>query len=156
MIARAREVGVQRMVTIGSSATERAAVTPLLDEPGIYTTAGLHPNSADQWTDELEVQIRERAAHPRCVAIGETGLDWYRDSAPRDVQREFFDRHIRLAQSLGLDVVAEGVETEEQRLILTELGYIRGQGYLFSRPRPEAELPDLLNRMLNGGPRQAS
>jgi EAL domain-containing protein (putative c-di-GMP-specific phosphodiesterase class I) len=48
------------------------------------------------------------------------------------------------------------VETEEQRRILTELGNIRGQGDLLSRPRPEAELPDLLNRMLSGEPQQAS
>jgi EAL domain-containing protein (putative c-di-GMP-specific phosphodiesterase class I) len=53
-------------------------------------------------------------------------------------------------------VTAEGVETEEQRRILTELGYVRGQGDLLSRPRPEAELPDLLNRMLSGEPQQAS
>jgi len=63
---------------------------------------------------------------------------------------------LEMGRACGIQVTAEGVETEEQRRILTELGYIRGQGYLFSRPRPEAELPDLLNRMLNGGPRQAS
>ena len=53
MIARAREVGVQRMVTIGSNTAELTAVTSLLDEPGIYTTAGLHPNHADEWDDAL-------------------------------------------------------------------------------------------------------
>jgi len=63
---------------------------------------------------------------------------------------------LEMGKACGLQVTAEGVETEEQRRILTELGYIRGQGYLFSRPRPEAELPDLLNRMLSGEPQQAS
>jgi EAL domain-containing protein (putative c-di-GMP-specific phosphodiesterase class I) len=63
---------------------------------------------------------------------------------------------LEMGKACGLQVTAEGVETEEQRRILTELGYFRGQGYLFSRPRPEAELPDLLNRMLSGEPHQAS
>ncbi len=104
MIARAREVGVQRMVTIGSSAAEMSAVTPLLAEPGIYTTAGLHPNSADQWSDELEAQIRERAAHPRCVAIGETGLDWFREHVDRATQTEVFRRQLALARELDKTV----------------------------------------------------
>ena len=63
---------------------------------------------------------------------------------------------LEMARACGIQVTAEGVESEEQRLILTELGSIRGQGYRFSRPRPEAELPDLLNRMLSGGLPQTS
>ena len=104
MIARAREVGVQRMVTIGSSAAELTAVAPLLDEPGIYTTAGLHPNHADEWDDALEAQIRERATHPRCVAIGETGLDWFRDHVDRATQTDVFRRQLALARELDMTV----------------------------------------------------
>jgi len=63
---------------------------------------------------------------------------------------------LEMGKACGLQVTAEGVETEEQRRILTELGYIRGQGYLFSRPKPEAELPHLLQQMLNSSPHQAS
>ncbi|MFM9102015.1 MAG: EAL domain-containing protein, partial [Cyanobium sp.] len=59
---------------------------------------------------------------------------------------------LEMGRACGLQVTAEGVETEEQRRILSDLGYIRGQGYLFSRPRPEAELPDLLRRMLHNAP----
>ena len=54
-----------------------------------------------------------------------------------------------MGRACGLQVTAEGVETEEQRRMLIELGYIRGQGYLFSRPKPEAELPELLRQMLH-------
>ena len=104
VLARARAAGVERLVTIGSSAAEMAAVTPLLDEPGVLTTAGLHPNSADQWSDELEALIRERAAHPRCVAIGETGLDWFRDHVDRATQTDVFRRQLAIARELGKTV----------------------------------------------------
>lgn len=63
---------------------------------------------------------------------------------------------LEMGKACGLQVTAEGVETEDQRRILTELGYIRGQGYLFSRPKPEAELPHLLQQMLNSSHHQAS
>lgn len=114
MIARAREVGVQRMVTIGSSAVELAAVGPLLAEPGIYTTAGLHPNHADEWDDALEAQIRERAAHPRCVAIGETGLDWFRDHVDRATQTDVFRRQLALARELDMTVVVHCRDADEE------------------------------------------
>ena len=92
------------MVTIGSNTTELTAVAPLLDEPGIYTTAGLHPNHADEWDDALEAQIRERATHPRCVAIGETGLDWFRDHVDRATQTDVFRRELALARELEMTV----------------------------------------------------
>lgn len=104
-MARARAAGVDEVVTIGSSAAEMAAVEPLLGEPGVWTTAGLHPNSADEWTDALEALVRERAAHPRCVAIGETGLDRFRDHVAYDVQLDVFRRQLALARELGKTVV---------------------------------------------------
>jgi diguanylate cyclase (GGDEF)-like protein len=63
---------------------------------------------------------------------------------------------LEMGKACGLQVTAEGVETEEQRRILMELGYLRGQGFLFSPPKPEAELPDLLHRMLSGMSPQTS
>lgn len=104
-MARARAAGVDEVVTIGSSAAEMAAVEPLLAEPGVWTTAGLHPNSADEWSDALEALIRARAAHPRCVAIGETGLDRFRDHVAYDVQLDAFRRQLALARELGKTVV---------------------------------------------------
>jgi TatD DNase family protein len=71
----------------------------------VFTTAGLHPHSAAEWSEAVEEEIRSRAAHPRCVAIGETGLDWFRDRAPRDAQRAAFRGQLRLARDLALPVV---------------------------------------------------
>ena len=104
MLARARAAGVDRVVTIGSSAVEMDAVEPLLGLPGVLTTAGLHPNHADEWSDELEAAIRERAAHPRCVAIGETGLDWFRDHVDRATQTDVFRRQLAIARELDRTV----------------------------------------------------
>lgn len=111
---RARAAGVDALVTIGSSAEEMDAVTPLLAEPGVWTTSGLHPNSADQWSDALEARIRERAAHPRCVAIGETGLDRFHDRVAIDVQRDVFLRQLAIARELGMTVVIHCRDADEE------------------------------------------
>lgn len=122
VIGRARAAGVQQMVTIGSNADEMRAVTPLLGEPGIYTTAGLHPNSADQWNDQLEQQIRERATHPRCVAIGETGLDYFRDHVTPETQLIAFRHQLALARELDKTIVIHCRDADDDcfRLLVEE------------------------------------
>src|SRR5690242_16300988 len=82
-----------------------AAAAVVEADDDVFTTAGLHPHSAAEWSDAVDAEIRERAAHPRCVAIGETGLDWFRDRAPRDAQRNAFRGQLRLARELQLPVV---------------------------------------------------
>ncbi len=136
MLARARAAGVDQVVTIGSSAEEMAAVTPLLTEPGVWTTAGLHPNCADQWTDELEATIRERAAHPRCVAIGETGLDYFHDRVPRAAQASAFRRQLELASELDQTVVIHCREADDDCFrLLVDLAPPRVILHCFSVPQ---------------------
>jgi TatD DNase family protein len=106
VLARARAAGVRRFITIGSSPTEMAEATALADgHPDVYTTAGLHPHYAADWSDAIGDEIRSRAAHPRCVAIGETGLDWFRARAPRDAQVTAFRAQLLIARDLDLPVV---------------------------------------------------
>ena len=106
VIARARAAGVVGMTLIGTRASDSEAAAELAArEAGLAAAAGIHPNDVagiepDEWD-----RITRLVVSGRVAAVGETGLDWYRDSAPRDLQREFFDRHIRLAQSLGLPLV---------------------------------------------------
>ena len=106
VIARARAAGVVGMTLIGTRASDSEAAAELAArESGLAAAAGIHPNDVagiepDEWD-----RITRLVVSGRVAAIGETGLDWYRDSAPRDLQREFFARHIRLAQSLGLPLV---------------------------------------------------
>ncbi|MFM7694774.1 MAG: TatD family hydrolase [Actinomycetota bacterium] len=136
VMARARAAGVQEIVTIGSSAEEMAAVAPLLDEPGIWTTAGLHPNSADDWSDAVEALVRARAAHPRCVAIGETGLDAFRDRAPRARQVEAFRAQLAIARELDMTVVIHCRDADEDCFrLLADEGPARVILHCFSVPQ---------------------
>ena len=106
VLARARAAGVHRFITIGSSPTEMAEAAALADgHPDVYTTAGLHPHYAADWSDAIGDEIRRRAAHPRCVAIGETGLDWFRDRAPREDQVTAFRAQLAIACDLDLPIV---------------------------------------------------
>ncbi|MFM7552199.1 MAG: TatD family hydrolase [Actinomycetota bacterium] len=136
VMARARAAGVQEIVTIGSSAEEMAAVAPLLDEPGIWTTAGLHPNSADDWSDAIEALVRARAEHPRCVAIGETGLDAFRDRAPRARQVEAFRAQLAIARELDMTVVIHCRDADEDCFrLLADEGPARVILHCFSVPQ---------------------
>ena len=106
VLARGRAAGVHRFITIGSSSQEMAEAAALADgHPDVFTTAGLHPHYATDWSDAIGDEIRSRAAHPRCVAIGETGLDWFRARAPRDAQVNAFRAQLAIARELDLPVV---------------------------------------------------
>ena len=106
VLARGRAAGVRRFVTIGSSSREMAEAAALADtHPDVYTTAGLHPHHAAEWSDAIAGEIRDHAVHPRCVAIGETGLDWSRARASRDDQIRAFRAQLALAGELELPVV---------------------------------------------------
>ncbi len=106
VLARARAAGVRGFITIGSSPREMSEAAALADgHPDVFTTAGLHPHHAADWSDAIADEIRSRAAHPRCVAIGETGLDWFRDRAPRDTQIVAFRAQLAIARDLDLPVV---------------------------------------------------
>jgi TatD DNase family protein len=106
VLERARAAGVQRIVSIGSSEDEMAAAHAIAAaDPGVWTTAGLHPHHAAQWDQRLAALIAERAADPRCVAIGETGLDWFRDRAPREAQLAAFRGQLAIAREAALPVV---------------------------------------------------
>jgi TatD DNase family protein len=106
VIGRARAAGVAGMTVIGTRAADSESAADLAArEPGLAAAAGIHPNDVaaiepDEWD-----RITRLVASGRVAAIGETGLDWFRDYAPRELQRDFFDRHIRLAQKLGLPLV---------------------------------------------------
>lgn len=112
VILRARAAGLTGMALIGTRASDSEAAADLAArEPGLVAAAGIHPNDVagiepDEWD-----RITRLVVSGRVAAIGETGLDWYRESSPRELQREFFDRHIRLAQGLGLPLVVHTRES---------------------------------------------
>lgn len=105
VLGRARGAGVGRIVTISTDAADAEAARRLADEhDDIWCTAGIHPHEADRAAADF-AGIRELASHPRCVAIGETGLDYHYENAPREAQRRSFSRHIELAAQLELPLI---------------------------------------------------
>jgi TatD DNase family protein len=107
LVAAAERVGVTRMLTVGIDGLScRAALAAAEDFPQVYAAIGRHPNAAKGFDDADLAELRALAAHQRCVAIGETGLDFYRDNAPpRADQQRAFAAHIALARETAKPLV---------------------------------------------------
>lgn len=82
-------------------------------EEGVWCALGVHPHDASSWTPEHGSRLRDLLAHPRAVAVGECGLDFYYDHAPREVQERVFREQIELAIELELPVVVHNRESNE-------------------------------------------
>jgi TatD DNase family protein len=106
VIQRAVEAGVQRIITVGTSLeSSRAAIALAERYPAVYAVVGVHPHDAETVDHAALQAVRELAMHPRVVAIGEIGLDFYRDWAPRDAQRAAFQEQLALADEVNKPVV---------------------------------------------------
>jgi TatD DNase family protein len=106
LVERARAVGVSRIITVGTGiASCQAALAIAEAEEGVFASLGIDPHQAgDAEAPQLE-ELAELIQHPSVVAVGETGLDYFHDLAPRSAQRALFDRQLELAASTGLPVV---------------------------------------------------
>lgn len=117
LVEAASEAGVERMVTVGTNGiTCRDALQAAEDFPQVHAAIGRHPNEATGFDDADLAELRALAAHERCVAIGETGLDYYRDGAPRTDQRRAFAAQIELARETGKPVVIHTREAADDTL----------------------------------------
>jgi len=108
MLERTREGGVELLLAIGSgSGTQRLdAAIPFADEHDwIYATVGIHPHDAKDITEEHFAKLDDLAQHPRVIAWGEMGLDYYYDHSPREVQKEVFIRQLGQAEKARLPLV---------------------------------------------------
>jgi len=113
VLLRAREAGVTRLVTIASDVADaRAALALARAHEGVWCTAGVHPHEAGAADPDALERVRELAAEPEVVALGETGLDYHYDHSPRDVQRRLFDAHLALGAETGLPVVVHAREAD--------------------------------------------
>jgi len=103
VIERARNAGVTRMIVTGASREHSPKALALARaHPGVlYATAGVHPHHASEYTAECDAEIRALHAHPEVVAVGETGLDYFRDFSPRPAQRRAFERQLEIAAENG-------------------------------------------------------
>jgi TatD DNase family protein len=117
LVAAATEAGVAKMLTVGrDGASCRAALTAAEAFPQVYAAVGRHPNSATGFDDADLAELQALAAHPKCAAIGETGLDYYRDYAPRPDQQRAFEAQIELARQAGKPLVIHTRAAEDDTL----------------------------------------
>lgn len=124
VLERARAGGVEGMVTIGTSPSDaRAALELARSRGGLWCSAGLHPHDADRYAPDVLEALGEVLDAPEAVAVGETGLDYHYDNAPRERQRESFRAHLALAAERGLPVVVHSRDADEDTArILREAG----------------------------------
>lgn len=103
MLQRARAAGVAKMIVTGASRehSPRALILAQTFPGELFATAGVHPHHAVEYTDECDAEMRALHAHPEVVAVGECGLDYFRDFSPRPAQRMAFERQLQLAADLG-------------------------------------------------------
>jgi TatD DNase family protein len=137
LVAAAVDAGVNRILTVGmDGASCRSALAAAEAFRQVYAAIGRHPNNATGFDDGDLAELRALAAHERCVAIGETGLDFYRDYAPRADQERAFSAQIALARELGKPLVihtrAAGKETLAQ--LAAEAGGVSVVMHCFSMP----------------------
>ena len=99
VLQRARDAGVAQLVVTGASREGSPKALQLAQaHPGLlFATAGVHPHHATEYTDECDAELRALHAHPEVVAVGECGLDYFRDFSPRPAQRRAFERQLQLA-----------------------------------------------------------
>lgn len=117
MIEEARVAGVERIVAIGvGRESSEGAVALAESHPGVFATVGVHPNDADGFTDDDIAWMRDLAAHPKVVAVGECGLDYFRDHARPENQRRAFSAQISLARESGLPLVIHTREAADDTL----------------------------------------
>jgi TatD DNase family protein len=126
VLARARAAGVQRIVVIGAvgepESAERAVALAERD-PDVWATVATHPHDVARMTPDWWATHERLARHPRVVAVGETGLDYYYDHSPRDQQRTAFARFLELARAVGKPVVCHIRDAhDDARAILDEGG----------------------------------
>lgn len=106
VIARARGEGVARMVTISTRVERFSDIRAIADEnDDVYCSVGTHPHHADKELNVTAADLARASEHPKCVAIGEAGLDYFRENSPRDAQERGFRTHIAAARDTQLPLV---------------------------------------------------
>ncbi|NLO04650.1 MAG: TatD family hydrolase [candidate division WS1 bacterium] len=154
VLDRAGEAELGAIVTVGADPADSRAVARLVEEvprkqaegghdwPFVYGAIGVHPHDAKVMSDDVLAELADLAAGERIVAIGECGLDFYRDLSPRDQQEVAFAQQIQLALELDLPLVVHSRDAHEQTLAILEReggGKLRGIMHCFSGDMKIAE-----------------
>ena len=117
LVAEADAAGVRRILTVGMDPdSRRAALRAAEDHPQVRAAVGTHPNASTGFDDVELADVEALAAHDRCAAIGETGLDFFRDTAPRADQERAFHAHIEVARATGKPLVIHTRAAEDDTI----------------------------------------
>lgn len=117
VVRRAREAGVSRIVTVGIDPDSSSRAVEIAHRHGgVYAAVGLHPHDASRLSDALLEDLGRLAGCDKVVAIGETGLDFFRDRSPRDLQRAAFREQVRLARKRNLPVIVHDRDAHDETL----------------------------------------
>lgn len=134
VVARARAAGVETMVVVGlDPASSERALTLCAAHQGLRATAGLHPHEAARFDASMRAALEELCARPEICAVGESGLDWFKEWAPRDAQLASFRWHLELARSLDKPIVIHSRDAHEDTLrLVQETPGVRGVMHCYS------------------------
>lgn len=136
VLERARSAGVRRIVTVGSDVeSSRAAVALAAREAEVWATVGIHPHDAASADPGALAELERLAAAPRVVALGEIGLDFFRDLSPRDAQARAFAAQLELARRAGKPVVIHCRDAHAETLAIladARVGELGGVMHCFS------------------------
>jgi TatD DNase family protein len=108
VIGRARQAGVEQIIVVGGAgqmSSNSQAVALAEGHANLYATVGMHPHDAKDVGEDDMRQLKELTRHTRVIAVGETGLDYYYDHSPREVQRRVFAQFIQLAREIDLPII---------------------------------------------------
>jgi TatD DNase family protein len=132
VIERARAAGVERMLAIGTGGGPpdlKAGLRLAQEYPFVLASVGVHPHDSSKATEATFERLRELAAHPKVVAIGEIGLDYHYDFSPRDVQRAVFSRQLAIAAEAALPIIIHTREAWDDTFEILRREW-RGEGIL--------------------------
>ncbi len=144
IIDRARECGVNMMLNAGNNLDELPNQLELSERyPFIYAAVGVHPHNAQEYPDLTAADLLAHVGHKKIIGIGETGLDYYYDYAPRDLQIKLLREHIKAAQESGLPLIIHNRESDEDMMSVLDEAYrnkpFAGMIHCFSSSRKLAD-----------------
>jgi TatD DNase family protein len=114
VLERAHAAGIAEMVTIGTTLAQSAKLPAIVEaHPGLWCTAGVHPHHAAEAPIPAPEALADMARHPRVIGIGESGLDYFYDRSPRDVQAENFRANIRAARLAGVPIAIHARDADD-------------------------------------------
>ena len=132
VLSRAHAAGVGELVTIGTTMAQSATLPPMTEaHPNLWCTVGVHPHHAAGAPVPSPETLAAMTSHPRVIGIGESGLDYFYDKSPRDVQAENFRAHIRAARLTGLPLAIHARDADDDIATILREETDRAGGFAF-------------------------